>query len=425
MKGVIIMIKRTIVIRIFLLLAIVGLLMLATSPVMAARIKVNSTEDLIADDGSCTLREAIIAANADTASGSMNGECQAGNGADTIVLQGLVYFLTITGTGENSAAKGDLDILDDLIIKGKGTDETFINGGKIDRVFHVRGNVVVNFKGVTIQNGLSDSGAGIYNDGGTLIITDSMVSNNMASGVASTYGAGIYNNGTLTIINSAVSNNVATENYAIGGGIHNTSGSTLTISNSAVSGNTASGGEYAYGGGIYNLDNVTITISKSTVSNNIAAGNFANGGGIFNGSSSTLKMTITKSSVSNNTVLGNYYAYGGGIGNGGALTITKSIISNNMASGGDYNASGGGILNYPAGTITMTKSTVSGNMTLGGSADASGGGIGNGGTLTVEDQSKISGNFASDYGGGLYNSGTYDISPNSKVFKNIPDDIYD
>lgn len=50
----------------------------------AATITVNSQADAQADDGDCTLREAIISANADAVSGASGGECSAGSGADTI-----------------------------------------------------------------------------------------------------------------------------------------------------------------------------------------------------------------------------------------------------------------------------------------------------------------------------------------------------
>lgn len=59
----------------------------------ASTITVNSTADTVADDGKCTLREAIISANTDTASGASVGECVAGSGADTINF-------AITGTAD-------------------------------------------------------------------------------------------------------------------------------------------------------------------------------------------------------------------------------------------------------------------------------------------------------------------------------------
>ena len=51
----------------------------------AVTITVNSTLDAVSNsDGKCTLREAITAANSDTASGGTAGECAAGSGADAI-----------------------------------------------------------------------------------------------------------------------------------------------------------------------------------------------------------------------------------------------------------------------------------------------------------------------------------------------------
>jgi len=52
---------------------------------VASTITVNSTnDDIDPADGECTLREAITAANTDTASGATAGECAVGSGADTI-----------------------------------------------------------------------------------------------------------------------------------------------------------------------------------------------------------------------------------------------------------------------------------------------------------------------------------------------------
>jgi CSLREA domain-containing protein len=57
----------------------------ATAAAGGATITVNSIADVAANDGQCTLREAIIAANTNTASGALPGECAAGvSGLDTI-----------------------------------------------------------------------------------------------------------------------------------------------------------------------------------------------------------------------------------------------------------------------------------------------------------------------------------------------------
>src|SRR5260221_14459982 len=62
--------------RSFFLALAAGLLV--ARAVVAGTITVTSTADTTADDGVCTLREAIIAANTNTASGVMLGECAAG-----------------------------------------------------------------------------------------------------------------------------------------------------------------------------------------------------------------------------------------------------------------------------------------------------------------------------------------------------------
>lgn len=64
-----------------------------------APIVVNSTEDAINNDGLCTLREAIIAANKDKSSGRLAGECSATKGSDTIILPAGVYTLTRSNSG--------------------------------------------------------------------------------------------------------------------------------------------------------------------------------------------------------------------------------------------------------------------------------------------------------------------------------------
>ncbi|MBM4201919.1 MAG: CSLREA domain-containing protein, partial [Gammaproteobacteria bacterium] len=50
----------------------------------AGVIVVNSNADTSADDGTCTLREALTAANTDTPSGRSAGECSAGSGDDIV-----------------------------------------------------------------------------------------------------------------------------------------------------------------------------------------------------------------------------------------------------------------------------------------------------------------------------------------------------
>ncbi len=81
-------------------LTCVALIFVGSGAARAATITVNSTADVAANDGQCTLREAIIAANTNTSSGAAAGECAAGAaGLDTIVF-------AIPGPGVKTIAPG-------------------------------------------------------------------------------------------------------------------------------------------------------------------------------------------------------------------------------------------------------------------------------------------------------------------------------
>ena len=86
----------------------------------AGPITVTTTSDSIADDGFCSLREAVIAANTD----SSFHDCPAGSGADTIVFDAqlprpVVITLTLTGADEDGAQSGDLDVTGTLAMVGE------------------------------------------------------------------------------------------------------------------------------------------------------------------------------------------------------------------------------------------------------------------------------------------------------------------
>ncbi len=212
----------------------------------------------------CSLREAIIAANA-------------ASGPDVIYVPPNTYTLSIDGVGEDAAVTGDLDITDDLTIIGAGVGDTIIDGGGIDRVFDIIGPITVTLDGLRIQNGAADNGDGLKNEGGTVTLANIAVSNND--------GGGIRNQGIATLTNSMINDNHDR-------GIYNTG--TLTITNGVISGNGASGGGIANhgkveiinstvtnnsGGGINNFDNGTVQITNATISGNTAG---VDGGGIEN-----------------------------------------------------------------------------------------------------------------------------------------------
>ncbi len=285
--------------------------------------------------GSCTLIDAITAANTDTAVGG----CAAGSGADTITLSGDVTLTSVNSTG----AYGDngLPLITSAItIEGNGATISRVGGSPDFRIFEVASTGDLTLNDTTISGGrsslvffyFSGSGGGILNSG-TLTLTNSTVSDNTIGGFGLGGGGGIENFGMATLNNSTVSGNAANS----GGGIDNSY--TMTLNNSTVSGNTA----YSVGGGIMN--NATLTLNNSTV--NVNSGSA--GGAIFNNGSSTL--TVNNSTLSGNTVTNS----GGAISNSTAtVTLTNSTLSGNSAA-----SNGGAIVNF--GTLSLERSLVAGN----------------------------------------------------------------
>jgi len=193
-----------------LFLCLVGVLVGAAPVRASTAIIVSTTIDELNDDGQCSLREAIRAANLDTASGATPGECPAGSGADTIIVPSGIYTLTRLGTGEDAALMGDLDITSTVTISGTSAASTIIDGGGIDRVLHVTGSTVTVSK-VTVRGGTPPSAvSGINNGGGirneAVLIIDSTTISGNTTGSA---GGGIYNSGTLTVTGSTIFTNTA------------------------------------------------------------------------------------------------------------------------------------------------------------------------------------------------------------------------
>jgi predicted outer membrane repeat protein len=278
--------------------------------------------------GSCTLVDAITAANTDT----MTGGCAAGSGADTITLSGNVTLTSVNnGHDYYYGANGLPQITSAITIEGNGFTIARDGGAPAFRIFQVNSSGNLTLNDTAITGGNANFGGGIYSRYGTLTLNGSTISGNIGND-----GGGMWSRATVTLNDSTVSGNSSSGQ---GGGITNNSG-TLILMGSTVSGNTA-----GFGGGISNTVSGTATVTNSTVSGNTAS---YEGGGISSSGGSTL--TVTNSTVSGNTA----GSRGGGIYGGGTLTLTNSTISGNTANG-----SGGGISNRS--TLTLANSLVSGN----------------------------------------------------------------
>jgi hypothetical protein len=211
--------------------------------------------------GDCSLREAVIAANA-------------GSGGDTIVLPAGHFRLTIAGLGEQAAATGDLDLAKSVTITGAGARASVIDAMRSDRVFEVLSGVTVLISDATITGGVTtDNGAGIESAGTLTLVRDSLVGND-ARGTAS--GGAVDSSGpSLTVTQSTLAGN---EGYD-GGAIN--FGHMLTVTNSTITGNAAGGpGSNGDGGGISGSSGSTALIASSTITGNEAFNGSGSGGGI-------------------------------------------------------------------------------------------------------------------------------------------------
>jgi CSLREA domain-containing protein len=288
-----------------LVLGLVGTAVLI--PVVhAGSMDVNTTDDENNSDGDCSLREAIIAANTDTAVDA----CTAGNGDDIITLPPGTYLLTLAGAGEDAAQTGDLDLTANVTMNGGGQSSTIIDGDGADRIFDVHGGVAT-ISGVTLQNGSAPSGGGI-NVNSSLTLANSRITGNSAASV----GGGIYAGGTVTVTNGRIDNNSA----GSGGGGLFVSFQPVTVIRSEISGNSSGNN----GGGIYSSG--TLALVNSTLSGNSAN---RDGGGLFVVESPNTQLYNVTISANTADADGDNNGDGGGVRAFSSVSVANSLIGGN------------------------------------------------------------------------------------------------
>jgi hypothetical protein len=401
-----------------------------------ATINVTTFEDNVAG----SLREAITTANS--------------NGEDDIINLTIGTYLLTGNAGDDANLSGDLDIDTEhsITIIGYNAAATFIDGNKIDRVFHIHNGTVIISK-VTIREGQTPDGTqsaphapdggGIYNKG-NLTVNDCTIADNFTgrgynSCVDHTvtgncgnggYGGGIYNNpsGVLTVNDTTIISNFTGKsgggytgfrigNGGHGGGICN--GGHMTLNNCTVTGNRTGQGEHYYcggaaqelnnggsGGGIYNFGIQCLngcTISSNVTGFGIWSGSSEDGGGICNTDGG--ESTLTECIIHSNTGIS------GALFNNSTASLTDTYIYSNTSK------RGGGIFNISSdvntGIIYLSGCTISQNQTESGGYNeqgGNGGGIYNASALnavncTVSSNTTGSGGVhaAGGNGGGIYN----------------------
>ena len=302
-------------------------------------IAVNTTNDELNSDGDCSLREAVRAANLDSA---VDG-CPSGSGADTITIPAGTYSLSLPGDNEEAALTGDLDLTGEVAIEGVAAADTIIRSAVLDRVFHVLAGVQATFTNLTIRDGEETllGGGGLKAEAGSQVqISSSWIISNTAPG-----GGGISNAGSMTITLSTIANNNGAP-FSGGAMITNPTGVTALI-NSTIRDNQA------MAGGALSTFNGHFILIASTLSNNQATGVTEGGGAIRAAGSSTIDLI-------NSTLSGNSSAFGGGgiyAFNSAVINLHNATVANNNTAG-----SGGGLSVITPATVNMSNSILADNF---------------------------------------------------------------
>ena len=288
----------------------------------AATIQVNSTSTKIANDGLCTLREAVTSLNNRARSGTAAGECAAGNGSSD-----MIQLMTSTQTYNVSV---NLVINRSVHIVGYGTGVSVIRttagrGFDIADLNTSEAGPEVAFSNLTIENGRTDSNTvyGVYFNGGTgspRLIFNYVNIRNCTNGVHAQGGGDALNE--VRAYEFRVENSKADGFYCRGCTANLTRATIIGSAGSGVRNRSLSADGWPYSG---------VVLEDSTVENNGVTS--VNGGGIRTEGGGSSAVNLRRSTVSNNRG-----ANGGGIYSQGSLiAVYVSTISSNTA------ANGGGV----------------------------------------------------------------------------------
>jgi uncharacterized repeat protein (TIGR01451 family) len=282
--------------------------------VQAATIRVTTNLDVVAEDGLCSLREALL--NHAGADQSGSTDCVAGgSAASTIIIDQSLAGKTIDLGGTALP-----DIIRNVEIFGPvpgNPDQLTIDAQHDSQIFVIRqaGDVIV--QGLTLRRGrMSGPGGAVAITDGAQVVMDRL---RILDSEATTSGGAVYLQSSFLILSrSTVAGNVAGSR---GGAIDNNNGE-LRLADVLLSGNVA-----ARGGGVATRgEDSALEIEHSTIASNSAG---TSGGGLY-------------------------------IEGGDAILISNSTISLNQApksAGIDVYS----LVVSPAGTVTLLHTTVARN----------------------------------------------------------------
>lgn len=398
-----------------------ALLAVLLSPLTGQTFAVNTTADtpdanpgdgICADaNGRCSLRAAIMEVNA------------ASSASATIRLQpGRYYALARVGAGEDAAATGDLDVLRNVRIVGRGA---IVDGLRADRAIDVMAGANVIVTDLTLLSGaVVDGNGGAVRNAGRLVLDQVRIANSAATGTGASGGAVMNAGGDLVIThcelignrsdraggaieaNGGITALVASSFYANrtgaapgnGGAFHLTGAGMVHVSECEFAGNVAA----REGGALWNSSGGVMTVDRSWIYDNDADGSAADdgGGGLFNDGG---ELTVTSSFIEGNAAIVGAGSGGGLFNNDGILVVRDCEIAANSC-----NRAGGGV-EALGGMTSIETSKIIWNDT--GASPGNGGGLHltGAGAVHVLDCT-VSANFAAAEGGGLWNSGNGTMS---------------
>ncbi len=340
------------------LLALGGGVVVATQPAGAAttNLTVTTTTDVSTSAGACgssaivvaavplSLREATCLAN--------NLFTSTGN-AVVINLPAGTYDL-VNGVLKLGTPQGST-----VTLAGAGAASTIIDGGNLDRIISADstfvGGVSVSLSGITFTHGLSNANGGGAIIGGsqnlttpdTITIDSSVITDNHTNTNSTTntfgLGGGVgFAGGSLTITNSVLSNNSANGSVGLAVGYRaqgHAPVETLTITNDVFIGNTGTNASGQIAGGTLSAFSYSASahfnVSGSTFANNVITSTSGTaGGGAISANNGIL--SVTGSTFTGNAAAGPVTQAGGAILIVGTpTTLQYNRIFNNTAAAGN------------------------------------------------------------------------------------------
>jgi|GEM_PF-1166315 len=360
----------------FILLAMAWVGIGLSPPAMAGTgIVVTTLADELLTDGQCSLREAIINANNNDQSGSI--DCFSGTPQPDEILfdSGLMGGTLVLSNGALPM------ITESLAVAGPQFGDPgslTVDAGGLSRIFHAQGGSPSDFtlvlSGMSLINGQTvnaqQPGGAVFADQADLWLDGVEVRASQALGFQSFGGGVAVRDGNLEINDSRVIDNHTVGNGAGGGGLSVTGN--LVMRRTLVYGNTSTGDQARGGGLVVGGDGL---VETSTIAENTTEGTGAHGGGLAVVSGD---LDLVNSTVSGNLVNGPL-AEGGGIhsASGDVLLRHSTLAFNQAAAGGVDGLWRGGTA--PADPLTLHNSLLvqdrDGETACSGAADVHGGTI--------------------------------------------------